>query len=175
MTLIIYQKPLPSDVCQQLDKLTKEQKERDAKSSDEEQNAEKAASYSWWNWRRSGSQSASQPPSSAMLQEPRGSQILSKSMPDANLAVATQTSRANTPDDNSLLQISEKSNSNIKQNDSYNASMSSSNDSFDGTKLHDTYMNSSHGTAIEEQISNEKYRKSLRLTSKQIVRDFFVH
>ncbi|XP_063702391.1 phosphatidate phosphatase LPIN3 isoform X2 [Culicoides brevitarsis] len=170
MTLIIYQKPLPSDVCQQLDKLTKEQKERE-KSSDEEANANEKASgsYSWWNWRRSGSQSVSsaQPPTSSSLPEAR---VLSKSVGDSNLAVGTQTSRANTPDDNSLLQISEKSNSNVKQNDSYNASMSSSNDSFDGTKLNDTsYINSSLGTTLgDEQQSNEKYRKSLRLTSKQI-------
>lgn len=161
------------DVCQALDKL--KQKENEPKSSDEEQNANEQASarYSWWSWGRSGSQqSTTQPPSSMQQlhqQEATPRQHLSKPVSDHNLAVATQTSRANTPDDNSLLQMSEKSNTNVKQNDSYNASMSSSNDSFDGhgTKLNEMYINSSQGT-VEEEQSNEKYRKSLRLTSEQI-------
>uniref|UniRef100_A0A336MZ72 phosphatidate phosphatase n=1 Tax=Culicoides sonorensis TaxID=179676 RepID=A0A336MZ72_CULSO len=149
MTLIIYQKPLPNDVCKQLDKLTKQQNDRQKQSS--EGTGEQAAGrYSWWSWRRSGSQSAPQ----RSIQADQ----------DENLAVATQTSRANTPDDNSLLQISEKSNQ--KQNDSYNASMSSSNDSFDGQNVKPN--ESFNANSSQEQINNEKYRKSLRLTSEQI-------
>lgn len=149
-------------MCQQLDKLTKQQQKEKSSVSDEDQTANEQGSgrYSWWSWRRSGSQSTSQPPSS-----------LPVTSQEQNLAVATQTSRTTTPDDNSLLQISEKSNSKVKANDSYNASMSSSNDSFEGNaKLNETFINSSQGTNMDESQMNEKYRKSLRLTSEQIVR-----
>lgn len=102
-------------------------------------------------WRRSASQ---QPQSQAKSLKEIGV--------ESNSAVATQTSRANSPEEGSLIQISEKS-----KNDSFNKSNSLD----DASELVKTARIGSQGKIVcsPQMHTNEKYRKTLRLSSSQIV------
>lgn len=142
-----------------MDKLVKEQQKVDItlddsvalKSEIEQQQSTKS---SWFlGWRRSASQ---QPP--AKVQK-------DMTINDTNSAVATQTSRANSPDDGSLIQNSEKS-----KNDSFNMS-NSLEDASESIKIV-VPEKEINNISSQHMHTNEKYRKTLRLSSSQIVRIF---
>lgn len=125
----------------------------DSATSKTDMEQQQATKSSWFmGWRRSTSQQP-QP-------QPKAQKEITV---EANSAVATQTSRANSPEDGSLIQNSEKS-----KNDSFN--MSNSLD--DASELvRNVYPASDEKNVSSQQVhTNEKYRKTLRLSSSQIVR-----
>lgn len=110
-------------------------------------------SNSWWYWRRS---SEKMPPN----KDEKSIELDNSN----NLEAATQTSRSNSREEIIAENHIEKS----KENDGYNGSMSSEDSDGGKNTIRDQERMISEEALITES-HNEKFRKSLRLNSEQIV------
>jgi len=152
MTLLVYQKPLPAEVCEKL--IVDQQKPQKEEAQQADNNRR-----SWFSWRRSGGGS---------IQEQKKSPTLATkdSIDGKDQSVATQTSPPHTP--GSAVKPPKELIDSIKEND-YIGSLSSEDNSFKerhslevAELIHASY------DRDEMSLNTEKFRKTLRLSSKQI-------
>lgn len=154
MTMLAFQKTLPSELSEtptkpkSLDIVAAGSVEADAQSNKQQvsQTSEAARGGRWWYWRRSNDKSTMKTDN-----EPEQQSKTS--------AIATQTSRSNTPEDVGTMT---ESLSKIKE-DGYNGSLSSEDSELppDQPAQQELLLNKSDSFV-------EKYRKTLRLSSEQI-------
>ncbi|XP_055614352.1 phosphatidate phosphatase LPIN3 [Uranotaenia lowii] len=156
MTMLAFQKTLPTNDAQNKSSPTQnsidDSRNTEAqlnKQQKEQPTQESARGVRWWSWRRSNDKSTMKTEDDT---EPDDSK---------KAAVATQTSRSNTPDD-SFAHSTE--NTEKQKEDGYNGSLSS--DDSQLLPCDHSYTNESGLNKSNSMV--EKYRKTLRLSTEQI-------
>uniref|UniRef100_U5EXA3 phosphatidate phosphatase n=1 Tax=Corethrella appendiculata TaxID=1370023 RepID=U5EXA3_9DIPT len=159
MTMLAFQKPLPQDFNEKQMYLSTlkpgenssiehpDQQSQDQQQQQQPQQPDTRRGYTWWYWRRSADNKNSI------------NQSIDESGKNIPQTIATQTSRSNSPDDQTLSANIEK----LKE-DGYNGSMSSEDSDLNGDKL----IHQGDNLRGKNSGVNEKFRKSLRLSSDQI-------
>lgn len=155
MTLLAYQKPLPTDVCEKL-MVELQKNQTPPKEEQHQQQVQAESKRSWFSWRRSGGGSVQEPKKSPTLATKSSDIIDGK-----DTSVATQTSPS-LPLPQSLIES-------IKEPE-FNASLSSeeSPNSQQHKNLELAELTASDFANSEMSFNTEKFRKTLRLSSAQI-------
>lgn len=160
MTAIAYRKPLSPDAIEQLMNASKTSSptvESDKKipSSDkltgENRRSGNTGGYSWWNWRRSTDNAGPKSPSESP-----------EKLTDAEALDASKATIDESIDEATSMTLTDKI-------DTQNASGISGTDLDAIDNKNDDSINSELNEISKNSFMNEKYRKTLRLTSEQIV------
>uniref|UniRef100_A0A182ISQ9 phosphatidate phosphatase n=1 Tax=Anopheles atroparvus TaxID=41427 RepID=A0A182ISQ9_ANOAO len=186
MTMLAFQKALPTELldskkggtgADDVDVESKKPQEQQLQQQEQQaQQPQQTVGGRWWYWRRSNESkpapsSIGPPltPSTPTAANELGMDGVDSSKTSA--AVATQTSRSNSPEDESNAGASAAMDTSVfkatsKAEDGYNGSLSSEDSELVMEKSHHQMMDNSTDKVLS--LLGEKYRKTLRLSSERI-------
>ncbi|XP_058124848.1 phosphatidate phosphatase LPIN3 [Anopheles ziemanni] len=190
MTMLAFQKALPTELLDSKkgggdgDESKKQQvaPEQQQQQQQQAQQPQPNVGGRWWYWRRSNESKPAPSSSEAPPLTPSTPTAANELGMDgvdgskASSAVATQTSRSNSPDEDgnaapgtagaSAAMDASPYKTATKAEDGYNGSLSSEDSELVMEKSHQSMMDNSNDKALA--LSSEKYRKTLRLSSERI-------